>query len=513
MAGISRRTLLHSAIGGGLSLSALPAYARPRQRKPLPQPIIDVKRDFGAKGDGVSNDTEMFAAAGREIKKRGGGTVFIPTGVYVVGDQLKRDSVGMNTASDGRFWVHQPILKIESCTKAVAIIGEGTDKTILRARDGLRFGAFDPATGEVYAHDEPLLDVRYRADAYVGMLEVRNNSSVRISDIHLDGNAYKIMRGGTISDMPNDWQCMAYGIYAQGNHEVLISNVYTHDHGTDGVTIACNTGEAAKLHPHTLQHVRCDRNARHGMSWIGQSGLKAFDCSFSRSGQGAFKVRGGCGVDLEPDCDMSEGYFKRCMFEDNIGNGVSAEGKGSNKADLRDVTFDACTFYATRTEINGSRINAIYVRRPGMTFRGCHITGVVNAGMLPATSLPHVFEDCDFVDAPSVPRDSSERMIDAAYGDAVILKNCRFVAIMRAPLHLTGGTLECCRFDVRLSKDAKLQEWLISISFSKVRNCVFIDNIVEPWEGPPKLGIVYTRELWKDNEIRSPKNRIVPSPG
>ena len=54
---------------------------------PVPLPIINVK-DYGAKGDGVSDDTDEIQAAIDAADKLGGAIVFVPTGHYLVSSTL-----------------------------------------------------------------------------------------------------------------------------------------------------------------------------------------------------------------------------------------------------------------------------------------------------------------------------------------------------------------------------------------------------------------------------------------
>jgi polygalacturonase len=44
---------------------------------------VNVK-DYGAKGDGVSDDVNAFQAAEDFVAAKGGGTVYVPSGVYIV---------------------------------------------------------------------------------------------------------------------------------------------------------------------------------------------------------------------------------------------------------------------------------------------------------------------------------------------------------------------------------------------------------------------------------------------
>lgn len=49
-----------------------------------PGTVVENVRDFGARGDGSTNDTRAFAAAVAAVKTAGGGSVFVPVGKYLV---------------------------------------------------------------------------------------------------------------------------------------------------------------------------------------------------------------------------------------------------------------------------------------------------------------------------------------------------------------------------------------------------------------------------------------------
>jgi hypothetical protein len=71
--------------------------------------VVSVK-DFGATGDGTTDDTDAIQAAIDYVESRGtlvanksgiGGVVFIPTGTYIVSDTLKIESSGVTIAGEG----------------------------------------------------------------------------------------------------------------------------------------------------------------------------------------------------------------------------------------------------------------------------------------------------------------------------------------------------------------------------------------------------------------------------
>src|SRR5882757_5449953 len=92
--------------------------------------------DFGARGDGISNDTRAFAALSNEVKRRGGGTISLGQGkTYIVGKQVRGGDYA---------WTPEPIIALSGLTAPIRILGNGAR---LRCQPGLRFGTFDPHSG------------------------------------------------------------------------------------------------------------------------------------------------------------------------------------------------------------------------------------------------------------------------------------------------------------------------------------------------------------------------------
>lgn len=53
-------------------------------------------KTYGAKGDGVTDDSESFQNAWNDAYNRGGGNIFIPNGIYIIGNDLVTNINGIN---------------------------------------------------------------------------------------------------------------------------------------------------------------------------------------------------------------------------------------------------------------------------------------------------------------------------------------------------------------------------------------------------------------------------------
>src|SRR3954468_14207018 len=67
--------------------------------------------DFGARGDGVTNDTTAFAHLSAEVTRRGGGTIALGRGkTYIVGGQSRGGPFG---------WSPEPIIELHELPRPV----------------------------------------------------------------------------------------------------------------------------------------------------------------------------------------------------------------------------------------------------------------------------------------------------------------------------------------------------------------------------------------------------------
>jgi hypothetical protein len=376
--------------------------------------IVNV-RDYGAKGDGLNNDTDAFHAASLAVMSAGGGTLFIPAGTYIVG---KQDYMGPGTAY--LCYKPRPIIQIDNCRAPVIIRGEAG--TVLKAADGLKFGAFNPVTTTPhYDSSMPFINFSYKADAYV-MVQVSGNTDVTISDLQLDGNIMGLEIGGPWGDVGR--QCWASGIGAMQNEKLTVKNVHTHHHGLDGIQIGyTNLRPNSVETPTALDNVVSEYNARQGLSWIGGIGLNAVNCKFNHTGKSRFSSPPGAGLDIEAeDSVIRNGTFTDCEFSDNSGCCIVAD-----TGDSANILFSNCSIWGTTNW-------SLWPSKPYMRFVNCDIHGsIVNLyGSVADEKAAVQFTACTIDDAisPSYgPSYASTFLMTAFNAGNVILDGCTISAL------------------------------------------------------------------------------------
>lgn len=110
----------------------------------------NIKTDFGATGKGLKSDHEAFRKAARYINQRKGNVVlFIPKGTYLVGQRILKPLHIVNIK-----WEDENIFVPDSIdafslkhVKNVKITGE--KGTVIKIQEAIKFGAFDPVTGNI----------------------------------------------------------------------------------------------------------------------------------------------------------------------------------------------------------------------------------------------------------------------------------------------------------------------------------------------------------------------------
>lgn len=388
------------------------------------QQVFNV-RDFGAVGDGVTNDTDAFQAASAKLVAAGGGTLHVPPGTYVVGRQVFAGGTGKGYAYQG-----QGVITITGLSRGVKITGHGAT---LKLASGLKYGSFDPTTGAA-AGSSSAADNAASVVALGFIVVTGCTGAVVIEGFEIDGNMATVSLGGSWGG--TGYQIDSSGIYLNNNAQATVRDCYVHHCELDGVYARRDSALATDADtPVLLHNVRCEYNARQGLSWVGGNGLTAIACKFNHTGQATFGSAPKAGVDVEPNGGTvcRRGRFIGCEFLNNAGVGFNAA-----NGDSADITLHACVLWGTVS-------HALWPQMPRMRFLGCRIFGST-INVYGSTTSPQdaaVFDGCTFSDevhptfGTYVPLYTVNAGSVSAAG--VQMLNCTFIGLTHRPLNLAGS--------------------------------------------------------------------------
>ena len=338
-------------------------------------------RSFGAKGDGKTNDHEAFQKAAEFFNKRGGnGKLIISKGIYIIGKQEYNPNTTNKAVYQG--------LDALSFQDIKNLTIQGQKGALVKYADSLRYGAYDPKTGERYMHG-PNSFIKTPYIASIGStIMLRNCSNIQIKGLECDGNNRGLAVGGTWGDV--GIQLPHIGIYAINTTNLTLDNVYFHHYGLDGALIANKTGDSDTPDNVVVENSRFEYNSRQGLSWTGGNDFTAIDCKFNHTGRSKFSSAPGAGVDIEAEMgSIRNGKFVRCEFVDNTGCGLVADsGPSSN------CTFTDCTFWGVTNW-------ALWISKPAFKVIDSRIYGSFVHGYDAKTDEEAtVFQNCLFEDKP-----------------------------------------------------------------------------------------------------------------
>ena len=406
----NRRAFL-AACGAASFAAKLNAQAAPALRP----------EDFGARGDGVANDTRAFGAMSAELSRRGGGTIVLTRGkTYMVGEQ----------ARGGPFaWSPAPIIDLRGLAGPIRILGNGAR---LRCRPGLRFGTFDPRSGAKTRRTLPNYKGDELASPYRAMVVIHDcRAPIEIRDVELDGNLERLSIGGPFGD--TGWQVPASGIWLKDNHaSETVTNVLSHHHGQDGAIIE---GDPKRSTRSRFTHFVARYNGRQGISLTSGRGYDFEDCEFSHTGRSVIASAPAAGFDIEAETDkpIRDLTFARCKFVDNVGAGLLADSGDSAQARFTDCLFVGTTMWSA------------WPLKPYFRFEGCTFVGAVVHPFADKTNPARAtqFLNCRFTDDPALSPTGKvyeggtkpgEPIVNMAESENVLFDHCRFDVVGTALL-------------------------------------------------------------------------------
>lgn len=411
---MDRRSLLASGftLAGSALLPAATGCAQ------APAGPVFRPEDFGAAGDGRTNDTAAFERLSAAVNSAGGGRIVLRPVTYLVGTQRRGGPGEPYTFAPG------PILRLARCSRPLTVEG---NKARLRCAPGLRYGTFDRRTGARVDHPLPYTTPGDLATPYDYMILIEScTAPVVVQDLELDGGVADLRIGGPWGE--TGWQIAAVGLYLRDNMGgETVRNLYSHHHAQDGVILA-GPSRAASSVPRSFANMRCHANGRQGMSIIGGRGYRFTDCRFTGTGRGPVSSAPGAGVDIEAEAGpVRDLVFTRCEFSDNAGCGLVAD-----SGDSADARFVLCRFIGTTNW-------SVWPDKPGFVFTGCEFVGAVvrcHGSDVPGQATR--FVRCRFTDDPA--RSPNGRvyrngpMVNLGYSRNVLFQGCTFSATHGAQL-------------------------------------------------------------------------------
>jgi hypothetical protein len=370
---------------------------------------------FGAKGDGVTNDSAAFKALADRVNANGGGTVRFRRVTYLVGAQTRARGPG------GWAYTPAPLLEFRNCTRPLTIEGNGAK---IKCAPGLRYGTFGRVRGLPTRHKQPFYVEHELATPYQQMILAGDCSgTVDISDLELDGNLPNQVLGGPFGD--SGWQIPSFGLALVNNRGgERVANIYTHHHGQDGLYIDGLDGWVSPRPERLIRNVRSEYNGRQGCSIVGGRGYVFEGCRFDHTGRSAIMSAPAAGLDIEAEGGkkIRDLTFRDCRFADNAGCGMVAD-----QGDSEGVTFTGCTFIGTTAW-------SAWPKMPRYSFRACTFVGsLVNAYPHKDAARAAQFHNCRFRDDPRLSPtgkvftgEKEHPIADLGTSDNVLFNGCDF---------------------------------------------------------------------------------------
>ena len=317
-------------------------------------------KNFGAIANGRFDCTPAFQKASAYLQQYGG-TLIIDPGIYIVG----RQRFAKSYYAAGSYF-NEPVLDFRYAKYPIVVLGY---KATLKAANGLKYGSFNPVSGQKDSLRKTGNTSDYFASAYTLITGI-GCASLTVKGLTLDGNSANLDIGPGFGK--EGIQLSASGISFFNNKKVLIADCYIHHCALDAIIIAWpGLKNSDPIYPHTIHNVKATYNGRQGLSWVGGNSLTVTNSSFSSTGRALNKgvpvvSKPSAGIDIEIENSIiKNGSFINCTVYDNAGPGLSTIGHDTYNINFKKVTFI------------GTTNSAAYPKSQGLSFDSCTFAGKV----------------------------------------------------------------------------------------------------------------------------------------
>lgn len=283
-------------------------------------------RDYGALGDGSTDDYASLEAAISHLETHGGGTLYFPRGNYVISQTLEND-------------------RLNAPTKArVSFVGEDETATIINCTQGSAIHIRNGQPAQGLPGEQNVSNQVVRGLSIFGASRQPNSAGLvldTVANIHIEDVRI---------------QGFDFGIYAQDMDQAYLKRCEIR-FNNQGIFARRNpTFMPASTYPNNWVMIQCGigSNAIYGAQWVGASTISMIGGIIATNGQGAAPGEVGFGVTFR-DCGYEGGVgpnFIGTYFEDNNGiSDVIIEALGSDQITSCVYNFVGCSF---------NRISATY---------------------------------------------------------------------------------------------------------------------------------------------------------
>ena len=290
---------------------------------------------------------------------------------------------------------------------------------VIKYRDSLKFGAFDPNTGASFSSSAAVF-TQYKFAATIGYpIYLKECKNISINGVEIDGNQNGMILGGKFGD--NGFQLPHDGIFIENCTYITVNKVNIHHMGRDGIQIA-NLTPQKKSTPDqhiTITNSVFEYNGRQGLSWVGGSGLKVSNSKFNHTGRGRFVSSPAAGVDIEAERGIiTNGIFENCEFFDNHACGLVADSGESS-----DMQCNNCTFWGTTNW-------SMWTTKPNYNFYKCRFYGsIVHGYNSPTHEDATKFIQCSFEEKNYNGKPSyGKYLVEVNFVRRILFEDCKFIS-------------------------------------------------------------------------------------
>ncbi len=290
---------------------------------------VNVK-DFGAVGDGKSDDYPALLKVVDYINSKGTGEVYFPPGNYYIAEfHNGKDSVrDLQFKNCDGLYIHG--------SNAVISVNGSFNRSVTK-NDGKH----------KFSNINALVPLR-----------IDHCKNVTVENLEFNGNVDKMTRDAGVVEAASDL------LVISESQNVNLTNLSLHHSQTDGIYI---TGSTTKNI--TGKGISSSNNARQGMSIIQLTDGTFTSCKFINTGvtEGSYgRHAPSAGVDIEPHGkrgSVNNIHFESCLFENNLGSQFVCSFPSTSK----NIFLNNCVFNADANSLKYS----IIVNASNVVFEGC----------------------------------------------------------------------------------------------------------------------------------------------